>query len=224
MKKNVATYIVYLAAHNMSGYNVCKFSTKGCRARCLVNSGRSKYFDKINKARIVRTKTLFEEPELFTTRLVREIENAQKLWTKKGYEFAVRINGTSDLDITNINGLNLLERFPDITFYDYTKNPNLESKYDNYHITYSYSGEVEHQWDRFESKLLQGKNVSVVFHPKVPETFKGFTVINGDETDLRYTDPQGVIVGLKYKRTKGDDLSTIHNDKFVISTYSEKLN
>jgi len=34
-----------------------------------------------------------------------------------------------------------------------------------------------------------------------PETWRGIPVINGDESDLRFTDPVGVIVGL---RAKGD--------------------
>ena len=33
----------------------------------------------------------------------------------------------------------------------------------------------------------------------VPETYKGFKVIRGDEHDLRFTDPKNVIVGLKEK-------------------------
>jgi hypothetical protein len=46
--------------------------------------------------------------------------------------------------------------------------------------------------------LSNGMNVAAVFH-KVPETYLGRTVINGDETDLRFLDPKGVIVGLKAK-------------------------
>ena len=41
-------------------------------------------------------------------------------------------------------------------------------------------------------------NVAAVFH-EVPETYLGRKVINGDETDLRFLDPKGVIVGLKAK-------------------------
>ena len=215
-KKNVATYIVYLAPEKLSGYNVCPFSTKGCRAACLYTSGRAKVFGKINEARLVKTKMFFEEPERFMKILFKEIESAYKLWTKKGFDFAVRFNGTSDLDVTNLNGYNLPELYPHIQFYDYTKNPNLQSKYDNYHITYSYSPENQHLWDKVSSKIHAGVNVAMVFYPAIPEEYKGFKVINGDETDLRFKDEKNVIVGLKYKRTKTE--KNIQENKFIIKT------
>jgi hypothetical protein len=50
--------------------------------------------------------------------------------------------------------------------------------------------------------LARGFNVAVVFD-KVPKRYKGFKVIIGDETDLRFKDPKGVIVGLTYKSNTG---------------------
>ena len=50
--------------------------------------------------------------------------------------------------------------------------------------------------------LSKGHNVAVVFD-EVPETYKGYKVINGDESDLRFTDEKNVIVGLKYKKLTG---------------------
>jgi hypothetical protein len=38
---------------------------------------------------------------------------------------------------------------------------------------------------------------------KLPETFAGYEVINGDENDLRFKDKRGVVVGLKYKKITG---------------------
>lgn len=215
-KKNVATYIVYLAPEKLSGNNVCKFSTKGCREACLFTSGRAKVFGRINEARLLKTKMYFEEPQRFMEILFKEIESAYKLWTKKGFEFAVRFNGTSDEDITNLHGYNLPEKYPHIQFYDYTKNPKAESKHSNYHLTYSYSGENEHLWDVVSNKINVGINAAMVFFPAIPEEYKGFKVINGDETDLRYKDEKNVIVGLKYKRTKQDSLEKIYNNKFII--------
>jgi hypothetical protein len=46
--------------------------------------------------------------------------------------------------------------------------------------------------------ISNGMYVAVVFK-SVPETYLGRPVINGDETDLRFLDPRGVIVGLKAK-------------------------
>ena len=44
----------------------------------------------------------------------------------------------------------------------------------------------------------EGMNVAVVFK-EMPETYMGRVVINGDDTDLRFLDSKGVIVGLKAK-------------------------
>jgi len=39
----------------------------------------------------------------------------------------------------------------------------------------------------------------------MPETYNGITVFNGDDSDLRFLDPKGVIVGLYAKgRAKKD--------------------
>ena len=45
----------------------------------------------------------------------------------------------------------------------------------------------------------------------VPESFRGFQVVNGDETDLRFLDKPGTIIGLKAKRQGKKD-----NSGFVI--------
>lgn len=69
----------------------------------------------------------------------------------------------------------------------------------NYHLTFSRS-ETNH--DKAMELLGKGVNVAIVFD-KLPKTFAGFPVINGDDTDLRHLDPKGVIVGLKYKKITG---------------------
>jgi hypothetical protein len=48
--------------------------------------------------------------------------------------------------------------------------------------------------------------VAAVFKD-VPDTWQGFPVINGDESDLRFLDPSGVIVGLKAKGDAKKDTS-----------------
>ena len=51
-----------------------------------------------------------------------------------------------------------------------------------------------------------GMNVAVVFSAKtLPEVYMGRQVFNGDDSDLRFLDPKGVIVGLYAKgRAKKD--------------------
>ena len=136
--------------------------------------------------------------------LVAEIGNKSKLAEKKGFGFSVRLNCTSDIDWANVrlNGLNIFEIFPNLTFYDYTKNPKkFINKPDNYHLTFSYTGR---NWDKCKVVLERGHNVAMVFNVKneteIPAMYKGYQVINGDITDYRVDDAKGIIVGLKWKR------------------------
>lgn len=93
----------------------------------------------------------------------------------------------------------MASEFPDVQFYDYTKLPGSWKRTRvNYHLTFSHSG------DNMEScvaALAHGVNVAVVFRGELPETWNGYRVINGDESDLRFLDDVGVIVGLKAKGT-----------------------
>jgi hypothetical protein len=47
--------------------------------------------------------------------------------------------------------------------------------------------------------LNAGGNVAVVFRGLLPSTWQGKTVVNGDESDLRFLDLSNVIVGLVEK-------------------------
>jgi hypothetical protein len=99
-----------------------------------------------------------------------------------------------------------MERHPDLTFYDYTKNPRRMEAYlagdmpENYKLTFSRSETNEDLADKF---VRRGGNVAVVFTtPKgdtLPKTYLGRPVIDGDEHDLRFLDPSGVVVGLRAK-------------------------
>jgi hypothetical protein len=112
--------------------------------------------------------------------------------------------------------MNILEFFPLIPFYDYTKVANrfkMLDKYDNYDLTYSFSG---HNMFQCLELLNERKGrVAMVFEGKVlPKTFMGYDVIDGDAYDMRYYDAQGVIVGLKFKKVR-NKIDTANN-KFII--------
>ena len=221
LKYNEMTYILYLAPAEQSGYNVCPGSTEECRTACLTESGHNRIDVKknaINKARIAKTKLFFEHREFFMSWLIIEITKAKIEADTKGYKFSVRINGTSDISLESfrLNGKNILQIFPLIQFYDYTKVANrfkLTEKYPNYDLTYSFSG-----YNMLQSmELLQSDKgrVAMVFEGKqLPKTFMGIEVIDGDEYDMRYYDAKNVIVGLKFKfvRNKIDT----NNNKFII--------
>lgn len=220
------TYIIYLAPATTSSYNTCKYSTPECRLGCLSNSGRVKVEDYsgksvIRNARVKKTKLFFEEQEFFMHWMVAEMKSYQKKAKKDNYFFSARLNGTSDIDWTEIrlNGKTIFEIFPDVQFYDYTKNPNMYMKQlpENYHLTFSYSGRNE----SLSLKLLaKGYNVAVVFDTaELPETWNGYKVINGDLTDYRPLDGNGVVVGLKYKEMADKAINEqIKNSCFVVKT------
>jgi hypothetical protein len=221
LQYNEMTYILYLAPASQSGYNVCPMSTEECRTACLTESGHNRIDVKknnINKARIKKTKLFFEHREFFMSWLVVEITKAKIDAHMKGYQFSVRINGTSDISLESfkLNGKNILQMFPLIPFYDYTKVAkrfDMLKKYDNYDLTYSFSG---HNMIQCIDLLSKGNGrVAMVFEGKVlPKTFMGFDVIDGDAYDMRYYDEQGVIVGLKFKKVRNKiDTS---NNAFII--------
>lgn len=213
------TYSLYLAPAKSSGYEVCPGRTAECTRLCLNESGmnrmtQKKKGDVINNARIKKTKLFFEEHEFFMKWIVAEINAAKLKAQKLNYTISVRLNNTSDINPEKfqLNGKNILEIFPNIRFYDYSKikeRANLMKKYKNYDFTFSYNG---YNTDECKQMLENKIKVAVVFNV-IPTEFWGHKVINGDTYDMRYRDPESVIVGLKYKKVR----SKIDNNvKFVI--------
>lgn len=223
-KYDEMTYILYLAPAERSGYNVCPMSTPECVAACLNESGHNRidiHENTINKARITKTKLFFENRPFFMSWLIDEIRSAQSKAAAAGMRFSVRLNGTSDLspEQFHLDGKNILEIFPEVQFYDYTKVHNrirLTEKHTNYDLTFSYSGSNAVQC---MDALSAGIRVAVVFET-VPEEYWGRPVIDGDAYDMRYQDQGGVIVGLKYKKVRNK--LDLKKSNFVIS--QDKLN
>jgi hypothetical protein len=221
------TYGLYLAPASISGYNVCSHSTPECRMGCLNTSGRAGIEEfagltKIADARIKKTKLFYEHPEFFMAWLMAEIEAGQRKAKKDGYFFSVRLNCTSDIDwqSVKINGKSIFETYPEISFYDYTKNANkFFDKPENYHLTLSYTGR---NWGLCEVILKRGHNVAMVFNVKteaeLPAMHNGYKVINGDLTDYRIDDAKGIIVGLKWKRIANREAEKqVLNSVFVVT-------
>jgi hypothetical protein len=203
------TYGMYLAPAKLSGYNTCSHSTPECRMGCLNTSGRAGIEEfsgitKIADCRIKKTKLFFEETAFFMQWLIAEIRQAQAKAIRDNFFFSVRLNATSDINWANVyvDGKNIFQIFPEVSFYDYTKNADkFVNKAENYHLTYSYTGR---NWDKCTDLLAKGVNIAMVFDVKheslLPAMYKGYKVINGDLTDYRIDDAKGIIVGLKWKR------------------------
>lgn len=220
-KYNEMVYTIYLAPAKSSGYEVCPGRTAECTLLCLNSSGRNKMDTKketINTSRIKKTKLFFEDREYFMRWLIDDIKKSHKKSVDNGFRFSVRLNNTSDISPEDFyimeDGVkkNILQIFPDIQFYDYSKcfsRRELTKKYPNYDLTYSYTG---YNWKACENLLNDGERVAVVFD-NVPENYMGFKVINGNFYDMRYSDPKGIIIGLPYKKVR----NKLNDDnKFVI--------
>ena len=222
MSQGYNTYILHLAPANVSGYETCPKRTAGCTAACLNTAGRGGMFKRgestnvIQEARKRKTKMFFENRSEFMTTLVKDIELGIKQSARLGLIPVFRLNGTSDLSFEKYevvrNGIvykNIFEAFSNVQFYDYTKILGRRvSNISNYNLTFSAAD--GNDADVF-SAVRQGYNVAVVFGVKkteaLPETYLGRPVFNGDESDLRFLDPKGVIVGLYAKGKAKKDTS-----------------
>lgn len=198
-KNDVITYGLSLSPYDQSGIgNTCAHASPGCAAACLNDSGLGSVFPTIQLGRIAKTVVFYQAREWFLERLAHEIELKQR--AADGADIAIRLNVFSDIPWERIFP-ELFARFPNVNFYDYTKNPKRAGQLlPNYWLTFSRSETNETQALR---KLNAGVNVSVVFADDLPKRWNGFTVVEGDQTDLRYLDPRGLargyVIGLSLK-------------------------
>ena len=219
----VMTYCIYLAPATMAGrtnkgtrINVCPRS-EHCKQFCLNGSGHNKGDQimngtgrsRIDQSRIKKTRLFYNDRDLFMRLVICEIKKWQKKAQEKGMGFSIRLNGTSDLSPELFSDpetrLNLLQLFRKVQFYDYTKvykRIALMHKYANYDLTFSHSG---YNWDECQKFLDEGGKVAVVFlDEKLPKSFHGYPICDGNLYDMRYLDPAKHIVGLHYHRVAND--------------------
>lgn len=218
-KNNIKTFILYIAPHNMNnrGVNLCPKASKGCAIACLYSAGRGK-FSNVQSSRINKANYYVHDKMKFVNQLADEIRKKVKTARKTGEKIAFRLNGTSDLDFVY-----LLKKYADLdietlkdvaNFYDYTKILGKAIKYlkhPNYTVTFSRAEDNESDTLR---ALNIGSNVAAVFSGNLPQTYKGFKVVDGDKTDLEMLRYKNVILGLKAKGEAKKD-----NSGFVITKY-----
>jgi len=204
-KLGILTGILYLAPAKISGYEVCPKRSAGCTAACLYTAGMGA-FSNVQQARINKTKMFFEDRANFMDQLRKDIKALVKKAAKQNMKPAVRLNGTSDIEWTRFG---IMDEFPDVQFYDYTKvfSRLTQKRPANYHITFSKN---ESNDEECAAALELGVNVAAVFKT-LPQQWMGRQVISGDETDVRFVDGKGIIVGLTAKGKAKKD-----NTGFVI--------
>ena len=225
------TLAQYLSPASESGWQLCPFRSPACEKECLGHSSGLMVMDNAKRARIARTTLFMTDRKAYAAQAIKELTALERKCAKLGVKAAARPNADSDATWENIRfqyaridgqivdislmsdshkyGQTIMELFPNIQFYDYTKWP---SKFrpasrlpSNYHLTFSRSENTT--LDDIQAEFDAGRNVAVVFDA-VPTEWQGWPVINGDADDLRHLDPTtGVIVGLKAKGAAKKDVA-----------------
>jgi hypothetical protein len=234
LKKNGRRYLTLglsLAPAKQSGMgNLCPHASKACKDLCLNISGRtvgrSEQTNAIMRARIARARLYFQDRPLFLAMLRRELELACRTARRTHRKVIARLNVLSDVDWARVHP-EIIRDFPQVTFYGYTKIPSAMDRFidgaypKNYYLTFSRSETNEQTALEI---LRKGSNITVVFDTKysatskqaLPTSWRGFPVIDGDLTDLRFLDPRGVVVGLRAKGIARRPANQV--DGFVVAT------
>ena len=177
-----------------------------CAAGCLKFAGMNQY-PTHSIARANRTAYWFDDRASFLAQAIHEYRLVAKKAARENMLAAGRPNLLSDLP--NMAQA-LADALPEIQFYDYTKIPRAWTRTRaNYHLTYSAS-ERSTAAD-IRDHFAHGINVAVVVSDiakdaPLPATFSlhGITrpAIDGDKDDIRFRDPVGVFVLLRWKGAK----------------------
>ena len=215
-KKNYRpTKILYLHPSVVDDKDMCPYASKGCRASCLNTAGRGAMIT-VQEARLRRTEFYVRNRLDFYNQLHKEINSFAKHYGKRGKDVVMRLNGTSDQPLVETLIVAQMREIPsNVIFYDYTKNhkkagTRIQPSGHRYTVAFSYS-EKEGSETQAKNVLSNGGIVAVVFD-KLPDTYWGYPVIDGDERDDLMLDCNaGTILGLKAKGKAVHD-----NSGFVI--------
>lgn len=229
-KVDVLASPMHLAPYNLSGFQVCAQASDGCAAACLHTAGNPVYMEHKAKSRKAKTRAYFQCRDAWLAVLAFEIMSLERKAIAKGMVPAIRLNATSDLPFerrkVTIDGVEtgLMEAFPDVQFYDYTKitkraiawaKGNMPA---NYHLTFSRNEDNDSDVTRvleaggnvtivFDHRMHKATTEAGVFHGLKSFPWEGVQTIDGDTHDYRPADPVGCIVALKAKGDAKTDTS-----------------
>lgn len=195
----VAAWGLFLSPADVSGVNVCRYATKGCRAACLATSGMGRH-GSAQRGKLWKTTWLAADPAAFLRVLVSEIDRIPVAkWSGAGWLVSLRLNGTSDIPWETVAGWVVdRARARGINVYDYTKWPT--SKRPGV-AGYTLAQSVH---EKTTDADIAGMTLPVVVVDicrgrDLPSTWKGRAVVDGDRSDARFLDQPGSVVLLRYK-------------------------
>jgi hypothetical protein len=201
---------------NTKNINLCPFAN-GCENSCISETGNMFRKNVVNKRERL-TELFLENRVEFVKRMIGEIEYNSSIYKN----LAIRTNGTSDINFSKIkaDSKNIYEHFEDnknIIFYNYTKDVNmlLNNKNKNHYIVFSGDN---NNWELCKKLLDLNYSVALVFKD-VPSDFNNYQVVFGDDNDLIFTKPKGIILGLKFKTIRklgANNKEILKNSSLVI--------
>ena len=176
-----------------------------CALGCLKFTGMNQYpTHAIARAR--RTAFWFDDRRAFVSQAVAEFQRVIRKAKRQNMLVAARPNILSDLPVM---ARAIAKALPELQCYDYSKLPKpWRRTLKNYHLTYSVS-ERSTAAD-IRGAFAHGINCAVVVDvakgQPIPATHTEYGVtrptIDGDVNDLRFQDPIGVFVVLRWKGSK----------------------
>jgi hypothetical protein len=92
----------------------------------VLNTAGRGNFSNVKNARLRRAKLFNDNRGEFFAQLIDDINKLKKQAQKQKLQAVIRLNGTSDIEWEKImlGEFNIFGFFPELQFYDYTKNPN----------------------------------------------------------------------------------------------------
>ncbi len=193
---------------NKSGKELCPHRG-ACFATCLDTAGHGR-FPGVADARYVRARLWIEHPDAFVSLLRTELEAFQRQAQRRDMLVAIRLNVISDVSWEQ-ECRGLFADFPDVQFYDYTKNPARarharqfsRARYGfippNYDLTYSWSEQASPHFASMH--LKHGGRIAFVRREgnDVPPFIQRAQQVDGDEHDLTFLHPPGSVLVLSPK-------------------------
>ncbi len=219
------SYVMYLQpADKVAIKTLCSFAAKaGCKEPCLIDSGQLGMSTGQNAA-TKRTILMLLRPDYFKSKVLAEIDKAERKAAKLDQLPALfRLNGTSDLDFSDI-----YKARPASQFYDYTKELSRVRKNTlaNYDLTFSGSMYSKQSRAALRKAVTAGHRIAMAFNTKliasdrltIPDRLSNF-----DKTDLRHLD--GKVIGAltrKGSNKKQRAYDDAQSDSFFVTSANLK--
>ena len=204
-------------------FTTCPDSSAGCRAACVVSQSGNAQLASVQAARNRKTVFLQTHRSEFIRLLKSEIQAQMDKAAFYGHAVRFRLNVDSSIPWHAEEYGAIPQAFPEQLFYDYhplralnsRKHWRLSDIPSNLRICWS--RKESDSWHAVESAISDLQSVAVVFHDDAPHragrgaynqqlprfvdlpSLGKWPVIDGDYSDDRTQDPQGLIVGLRLK-------------------------